>query len=288
MKDPYSVLGVNKNSSMEEITKAYKALVKKFHPDQYHDNPLQEMAEDKMQEINAAYDDIKRHHSDYWDTSKYNNNSYNASPYNSSTNSYGGNSNYSNPNSSSYSGYVYNPYRNTQRDTRSNQNIRFSSGKLWSALVNILIITLVLTFVFRPSVTNTNSSDNISSASVTPEAVFINVNNLKKPLRGMTIDRNDLISNVRNTPVTNSKNTIDEHVNEYFETANWYGYSESKGGVVMMTGSPKAGKHEVLTLKFLVIYGEGTYLDQVTERVDEELIELNIKEFAAAIFNIRK
>ena len=58
MNDPYKVLGVSKNASEEEIKAAYKALVKKYHPDQYQDNPLAEFAEEKMAEINSAYDAI--------------------------------------------------------------------------------------------------------------------------------------------------------------------------------------------------------------------------------------
>ncbi|MCH5199123.1 MAG: DnaJ domain-containing protein [Oscillospiraceae bacterium] len=54
--DPYKVLGVDKNASEEEITKAYRKLAKKYHPDL---NPGDETAAQKMSEINAAYDMIK-------------------------------------------------------------------------------------------------------------------------------------------------------------------------------------------------------------------------------------
>ena len=54
--NPYEVLGVKPGASEEEIRKAYRALVKKYHPDQYADNPLSELAAEKLKEVNEAYD----------------------------------------------------------------------------------------------------------------------------------------------------------------------------------------------------------------------------------------
>lgn len=54
--NPYEVLGVSEGASEEEIKKAYKELVKKYHPDRYQNNPLSDLAEEKLQEINEAYD----------------------------------------------------------------------------------------------------------------------------------------------------------------------------------------------------------------------------------------
>lgn len=58
--DPYSVLGVSRNASEEEIKKAYKALSRKYHPDANINNPNKDQAEEKFKEIQAAYQQIMK------------------------------------------------------------------------------------------------------------------------------------------------------------------------------------------------------------------------------------
>lgn len=58
--NPYKVLGVSENASQEEIRTAYLALVKKYHPDKYTDNPLKDLAGEKLKEINQAYEMLTR------------------------------------------------------------------------------------------------------------------------------------------------------------------------------------------------------------------------------------
>jgi DnaJ-class molecular chaperone with C-terminal Zn finger domain len=60
MKDPYEVLGVSRPATDSEIKTAYRELVKKYHPDNYSNNPLADLASEKMKEINEAYDAITR------------------------------------------------------------------------------------------------------------------------------------------------------------------------------------------------------------------------------------
>ena len=54
MKNYYEILEVNKKASKEVIEKAYKVLVKKYHPDLYSDQK-KNYAEEKIKEINEAY-----------------------------------------------------------------------------------------------------------------------------------------------------------------------------------------------------------------------------------------
>ena len=63
MKNPYEVLGIREGASEDEIKKAYRELVKKYHPDQYRDNPLSKLAEEKLREVNEAYDHLMKNFS---------------------------------------------------------------------------------------------------------------------------------------------------------------------------------------------------------------------------------
>ena len=68
MNDPYSVLGLKPNASDEEVKKAYKTLAKKYHPDVAGNSPE---AARRMQEINAAYDQIINHKESFSSGSSY-------------------------------------------------------------------------------------------------------------------------------------------------------------------------------------------------------------------------
>ena len=58
MSDPYSILGVDRNASEEEIKKAYRALSRKYHPDANINNPHKDEAEAKFKEVQQAYQQI--------------------------------------------------------------------------------------------------------------------------------------------------------------------------------------------------------------------------------------
>ncbi len=86
MDDLYTVLGVSKSASDDEIKKAYRTLAFKYHPDR---NPGDKAAEEKFKKINAAYevlgDKTKRNQYDRYGSSA----SYSSS-YGAENGSYGG------------------------------------------------------------------------------------------------------------------------------------------------------------------------------------------------------
>ena len=58
--DPYKVLGVSRSDSDETIKAAYRKLAKQYHPDKYRGHDLEELASDKLKQINEAYDIIQK------------------------------------------------------------------------------------------------------------------------------------------------------------------------------------------------------------------------------------
>ncbi len=86
--DPYKVLGLKRTATEEEIKAAYHKLVKKYHPDKYQNNPLADLAEEKLREVNEAYDLLMK-------------------PTTTTSSGYGGSS-YSGSQNSSYGGSTYN------------------------------------------------------------------------------------------------------------------------------------------------------------------------------------
>lgn len=104
MQDPYKVLGVSPNASDDEIKQAYRRLAKQYHPDR---NPGDAEAAKKMQEINAAYEQIK--------------NPEKAQPQGGGYGSYGGYGGYGN-----YGGYGQSYEWNSETDSDQYQQAAYN------------------------------------------------------------------------------------------------------------------------------------------------------------------
>ncbi|MDC7124666.1 MAG: DnaJ domain-containing protein [Spirochaetales bacterium] len=100
ISDPYKVLGISAGASNEEVTKAYRKLARKYHPDVNRGN--EETAVKKMSEINAAYEQIKNGTTSSRNTGSYNTNNY--QPHGSGTGA-----NYSNTEGDPF-GFGFDPF----------------------------------------------------------------------------------------------------------------------------------------------------------------------------------
>ncbi len=79
--NPYKTLGIEPGATKEEIKDAYNKMVKKYHPDKYQEKHMKELAEQKMKEINEAYDILTRSGGNYGGSQKQNGNPANDARY---------------------------------------------------------------------------------------------------------------------------------------------------------------------------------------------------------------
>jgi molecular chaperone DnaJ len=87
MDNPYETLGIKPGASEAEIKAAYREMVKKYHPDKYQNNPLGDLAKEKMQEINEAYDYLTKNPQGGGSASSY---TYGGSSYQNGSSGYQG------------------------------------------------------------------------------------------------------------------------------------------------------------------------------------------------------
>jgi curved DNA-binding protein CbpA len=152
MQNPYELLGVKQGASKEDIKKAYRESVKKYHPDQYGNNPLKDLAEEKMKELNEAYEYLMKN-ADNNSSSGYSSNNYsnnNSSYSNSSNNNYQNNSNSNyhstsgaNYNNSNNAAATYNSIRmdiqkNNLRNAETALNTLNTRDAEWNFLMGVI------------------------------------------------------------------------------------------------------------------------------------------------------
>ena len=73
MPNPYEILEISQNATDDEIKKAYRVLAKQYHPDNFKDNPLANLATEKMKDVNEAYAAIQKERSGFSPNSEYSN-----------------------------------------------------------------------------------------------------------------------------------------------------------------------------------------------------------------------
>lgn len=139
MSNPYEILNIKKGATKDEVRRAYKKLAKQYHPDQYDDNPLKDLAEERMREVNEAYDSLMKTFDSGSSSSSqsYNSNksSYNnsSSNYNNSRNSYGQRQSNYGQQSNQSSSYQYNNNNNNYAGDYNAIRNDIYSGNLRSA-----------------------------------------------------------------------------------------------------------------------------------------------------------
>jgi molecular chaperone DnaJ len=140
--NPYKVLGVSENASQEEIRAAYLALVKKYHPDKYADNPLKELAGEKLKEINKAYEMLTKKQSSSGKSGSYGTgNSYGGGTHTSGGYSRTGGSTYSGPNAAEFNrarSWINQNNLNAARTILDGQNIVHNAE--WNYLYGVIYL----------------------------------------------------------------------------------------------------------------------------------------------------
>ena len=122
--DPYQVLGVSPSASDDEVKKAYRTLIRKYHPDANINNPNQAAAEEKFKQVQQAYDEVMKMRAGRQSGSQgYGNQGYGYQSYRNPSGSSGG-PGYGYRERYSNSGFGFDPFgafsgynRNTQQST---------------------------------------------------------------------------------------------------------------------------------------------------------------------------
>lgn len=270
MDNPYKILGVREGASQEEIKKAYKTLAKKYHPDKYVDNPLQELADNKMRQINSAYDQLTKGGGS---GSYYTNNQQQSGGY-----------------AYSYSsGSPFGSYGNSYNSANRNAN-PFNTKKKWPAYYYVIIgLIIVLTFV-ASYFYNTLLGDYSYNDSYATESPY-----------GQTEEEpdqdSDNINEYSNDPTINyimagsltdyPGIVISDAVSSYLYDVQWHKGRDSSGqSVVEAAGYTDSSQTQVMALHFTYDREGNIYLSWAGDDYNEKISESSLNKLKAEIFGV--
>ena len=175
MNDPYSILGISRSATDEEIKKAYRALSRKYHPDANINNPNKEQAEEKFKEVQKAYDQIM-HERQYGSADSY---------------SYGGNSAGGFDDYGPFRGF-YGQYRQansstgneSQEDLHMRAAANFINGGRYKEALNVLngIPTHNAQWYYYSAVANSGLGNNVIAIQHAKEALRLDPANMQYQL----------------------------------------------------------------------------------------------------------
>lgn len=166
MTDPYSILGVSRSATDEEIKKAYRSLSRKYHPDANINNPNKDQAEAKFKEVQQAYDQIMHERQ-----------------YGSSSGNYGGFEDYG-----PFRGF-YGQYRQTNSSTGNESQeelhlraaANFINGGRYKEALNVLngIPTHNAQWYYYSAVANSGLGNNVIALQHAKEALRLEPDNMQ-------------------------------------------------------------------------------------------------------------
>ena len=160
-KNPYDVLGVSPNASDDEIKRAYRDLTRKYHPDANVNNPLADLAEEKIKEVQEAYDAIMKERS--------------------GGGGYAGGSSYSGSNSGSYSYGYGGGYSQAQQDPQMQAAVNYVNSRQYREALNVLdqIQNRTAMWYYVSAYANAGLGNNLVAREHAAQAVNMEPNNLQ-------------------------------------------------------------------------------------------------------------
>jgi len=150
-KNPYSVLGVEKTASEDEIKSAYRKMAKQYHPDLHPDDPV---AAQKMNEVNAAYDILsnpskKAQYDAYGDAGSQPYNPYGGYGQSGYTQQTGSNAQDFYNAWSAWAQQQAQAQQQYQEQQRQRQTYYYSGGYFLRRILRFILILFVLRLLFR-------------------------------------------------------------------------------------------------------------------------------------------